>query len=66
MDKVFVVIGSWDYEGYSEPCGVYSTRDKAHEAKEHARAHRNFDDIDILEYDLDRGERERDIATGPK
>lgn len=49
--KVYVLIGGWDYEGNDEPEGVYSTKEKAEEAKAHA--YDGYSDIEILEYDID-------------
>ncbi len=56
--KVYVVVGGWDYEGYSEPTGVYSTKEKADAAKQHARSNHSYDNLEIMEYDLDIGEAE--------
>lgn len=60
--KVFVVIGGWDYEGYSEPTGIYDSRVQAEGALEHARKEHSYDTLVIMEYDLNNGERERSIA----
>jgi hypothetical protein len=56
--KAFVVIGGWDYEGFSAPAGIYSTKEKAEAAKDHARANHSYDTLEILEYDLNIGEAE--------
>lgn len=66
--KVFVVIGGWDYEGYSDPTGVYSTKEAAELAKQHAanRENHSYDNLDILEYDLNFGEREIALAEAPR
>ncbi len=63
--KVYVVIGGWDYEGNSEPTGVYSSREKAEAAKEHAQNPDNhsYDSLEIMEYDLDHGEREIELSS---
>lgn len=57
--KVFVVIGGWNYEGWSAPMGIYSTREKADAAIAHARENHSYDDLDVLEYDIDIGELEK-------
>lgn len=56
--KVYVVIVGWDYEGYSEPTGVYSTKEAADKAMEHARQEHTYDTLRTLEYELDKGEAE--------
>jgi hypothetical protein len=60
--KLYVVIGGWEYEGYSEPTGIYSTREKADAAVEHASVNHSYNDLDVLEYELDVGEREDELA----
>lgn len=47
---VYVVIGSYDYEGYAEPVGVFDTFEAAVVARD-AAANR-YDGIDIYEYDM--------------
>jgi hypothetical protein len=49
--KVFVLIGAHNYEGYSEPEGIYSSRQLAEAAKPHIYPH--YDDIEVQEYELD-------------
>jgi hypothetical protein len=49
--KVFVAIGGHDYEGYSAPIGVYSTKELAEEAFKKMRG--SWDDRDIFEYEID-------------
>lgn len=60
--KVFVIIGGWDYEGYTSPTGVYSSRELADAAVAHARANHSYDDLDVLEYTVDHGEREEELS----
>lgn len=48
--KVYVVIGSYDYEGYGQPVGVFDTFEAAVVARDAAA--KRFDDIEILEYDM--------------
>lgn len=49
--KIWVVVGNNRYEGCEEPVGVYSTRELADiAAKKHRR---EYDDIEVLEYELD-------------
>lgn len=50
---IWIVIGGWD-EGYSLPIGVFSTLDKAEEAK--ARVGNNYGEVDIIEYVIDQGQ----------
>ena len=47
--KVWIVIGGYDYEGYTEPTGVYSTEALAKEGLKHCSG----DNRDILEYEID-------------
>ena len=49
--KLYVLIGGWDYEGYDNPVGVYSAKEKAESAK--GIAYKHYDSIDVLEYELD-------------
>lgn len=53
--KVWIVIGSYDYEGYAAPTGVYSSEEKANEALKHCRG----DNRDIMEYEIDVTDSER-------
>lgn len=59
MTKVYVVIGGWDYEGYNEPDGVYSTRKKAELALKNA--YKGYDKVEIMAYEIDLGEYERKV-----
>ena len=49
--KIFVVCGFWDYEGYDEPIGVYSSIELAEKAI--SVAYKKYDEIVIEEYELD-------------
>lgn len=49
--KLFALIGGWDYEGYDDPVGIFSTKEKAEEAK--SVAYKSYDHLEIFEYDLD-------------
>ena len=53
--KVYILIGGWDYEGFAEPIGVYTTRALAHEAKIKFATAR-YDQVEVLEYDVDSAE----------
>lgn len=55
--RLFVVIGGWDYEGYGQPDGIYSTLEAAERAK--SEAYRGYDSIEIIEYELDVGDLEK-------
>lgn len=58
--KVFVLIGGWSYEGYSEPDGIYSTKEKAEAAKKDA--YDGYDSLDIMEYEIDNGKAMSDAT----
>lgn len=49
--KLFVVLGYWNYEGFDEPIGVFSSRGAAEECLKHA--YNGYDGKEIREYDLD-------------
>lgn len=49
--KLYALIGGWDYEGYSEPVGIYSSEKKAEAAKKDA--YNGYDSLEIFEYELD-------------
>jgi hypothetical protein len=54
--KLYCVIGGWDYEGYSEPEGIFSSRERAEARAEELRnsvmiAKYNY--VDVIEYELD-------------
>ncbi len=49
--KIYVAIGSWEYEGYSEPMGVFSTREAAE--KQIANGYQGYDETKVMEYELD-------------
>ena len=53
--KVYILIGGWDYEGFAEPIGVYTTCALAHEAKIRFATAR-YDQVEVLEYDVDSAE----------
>ena len=57
---MYVVIGAWEYDGFDEPTGVYSSKEKADAAATHALAEHNYFDVRIKEYALNYGEREKD------
>ena len=50
--KLFVLIGHFDYEGYDQPEGIFTTRAKAEAFKREHVHPRSYDDIDIIEYTL--------------
>lgn len=50
--KVYVVIGSYDYEGYREPVGVFDTFEAAKIARDVMANAKRYDGIDIYEYDM--------------
>lgn len=49
--KVYAVVGSWEYEGYAVPIGIYSSAALARQAL--GKACNGFDSREILEYELD-------------
>lgn len=49
--KVYALIGGWDYEGYSEPDGIFSTKELAEEAKK--KVYQGYDFLEIHEFELD-------------
>jgi hypothetical protein len=52
MKTVWLVIGSWDYEGSDEPEGVYSSKRLAERAMK--RGYQGYDDKAIVPYKLDK------------
>jgi hypothetical protein len=53
--KVWVVLGSWDYEGNDDPLGVYSSKERAEAVAEAERMHphQRYNCVDVEEYTLD-------------
>ena len=49
--KLFVALGGLDYEGYSEPIGVFSTKKKAEKAVREATG---YDHTKVIDYRLDK------------
>lgn len=49
MAKLYVVIGSFDYEGYGTPVGIFDNLDVA---KSVATAERGWNGVEVLEYEL--------------
>lgn len=50
-DRLFVVVGAFNNEGYDLPIGVYSTRELAEDAKVNNES--LYENIKIYEYTLD-------------
>ena len=48
--KVYIVIGGWNYEGYGEPNGVFSTKEKAEECLKFVK--KRYDYAEIMEYTI--------------
>jgi hypothetical protein len=49
--KLYALIGGWSYEGHDDPVGIFSSKEKAEEAK--AVAYKRYDSLEIFEYELD-------------
>ena len=47
--KIYAVVGGFDYEGYTEPSGLYSSADAAAEA---AEAETGYDFVYVYTYEL--------------
>lgn len=53
MKKVYIVMGSYAYEGFCEPSGVFSKKKDAEKMKEKLEKNSFFDDVVVFEYDVD-------------
>ena len=51
--KVWIVIGGWEYEGYAEPSGVFSSKEKANLFVASDKCYNGYDEIKVLEYEVD-------------
>lgn len=49
--KVWIAIGSWHYQGYHDPIGVYSTPELAQKALDLNTT--SYDDREVMEYQID-------------
>lgn len=49
-DKVYVVIGGWDYEGHDAPEGIFANRKDALKKAEEVRE--DYDTVRVLEYEV--------------
>ena len=48
--KVYAVVGSWKYEGSSEPYAIYASKERADAVCAKLSAARHFDDVEVFEY----------------
>lgn len=49
--KLYALIGGFSYEGYDDPVGIFSSLEKAEEARK--IAYDGYDTLKIHEYELD-------------
>jgi hypothetical protein len=49
--KVYVALGSFDYEGLAEPLGIFTTLALATECGE--KNAKSYDGVGVMEYELD-------------
>lgn len=63
---VYAVIGGWNYEGYDDPAGIYSTPEKAQAALKRAEQSKYYDFVSIDEYTIDFGKFEEDDAAAAR
>ena len=55
---LYVVIGSWKYEGSDSPVGIFNSLKKAKKVGEEI-AKFNYDDVDIFQYKMNHFEQTR-------
>ena len=51
-EKVWIVMGGWQFEGYDEPVGVYSTKERAEEVAALVKE-KAYDKVTVFERELE-------------